>query len=194
MKEWGRFCRENGKKPKRFPKDVPTRWNSTFHLLNESLAYKDLLCAFVSNDIPQIDLYPQEWDICKKILDVLKVFIDATYTLSGVYYPTTHLFLVECTNIVGIFDEYENDIELQHTMIAMKIKQLHYYREIPIIYLVACVFYPRCKLDGLSDFLHTYYQCLHYDAINVTTIVREVKNVVIKLYNEFYAKYNLSDI
>ena len=32
------------------------------------------------------------------------------------------------------------------------------------------------------------------DAINVTTIVREVKNVVIELYNEFYTKYNLSDI
>ena len=39
-----------------------------------------------------------------------------------------------------------------------------------------------------------YYQCLHYDAINVTTTVREVKNVVIELYNEFYTKYNLGDI
>ena len=58
MKEWGRFCRENGKKPKKFPKDIPTRWHSTFHLLTESLAYKDLLCAFISNNIPQVNLYP----------------------------------------------------------------------------------------------------------------------------------------
>ena len=60
IKELGKFCRENAKKPKRFPKDVPTRWNFTFHLLSESLAYKDLLCAFFSNNIPQIDLYQQE--------------------------------------------------------------------------------------------------------------------------------------
>ena len=60
MKEWGRFCRENGKKPKNFSRDVLTCWNSTFHLLSESLTYKDLLCAFISNNLPQINLYPQE--------------------------------------------------------------------------------------------------------------------------------------
>ena len=91
-------------------------------------------------------------------------------------------------------DEYENDIELQHTIVTMKMKWLHYYGEIPIIYLVACVFYPCCKLDGLSDYLHMYYQCLHYDMINVRTILSEVKNIVIKLYNEFSTKYNLGDL
>ena len=193
MREWGKFCKENGRRPKRFPKDVPTRWNSTFHLLTESLAYKDLLCTFISNNVPQINLYPQEWDICQKILDVLKVFNDATYTLSGVYYPTTHLILVEFINIVGIFDECENDVQLQHTILAMKRKWLHYYMEIPIIYLVSSAFDPRCKIDGLHDFLRVYYQCLNCDDINVTPIVRNVKNVVIELYNEFYTKYNLDD-
>ena len=42
--------------------------------------------------------------------------------------------------------------------------------------------------------MHTYYQCLHYDTINIGTIPSEVKNVIIELYNEFYTKYNLSDI
>ena len=102
---------------------------------------KDLLCEFISNNISQINLYPQEWDIYKKILDILKFFNDPTYTLSSVYYPTTYLFLVECINFVGVFDEYENDVELQHTIVTMKMKWLHYYSEISIIYLVACVFY-----------------------------------------------------
>ena len=39
-----------------------------------------------------------------------------------------------------------------------------------------------------------YYQCLYYDTVNVRTILSEVKNVVIELYNEFYTKYNLDDI
>ena len=77
---------------------------------------------------------------------------------------------------------------------TMKMKWLRYYSEISIIYLVACIFYLHCKLDGLSDYLHMYYQCLHYDTINVTIILSEVKNIVIEIYNEFFTKYNLGDI
>ena len=64
MKEWDKFCKQHNKKPKRFPKNVPTRWNSTYELLNESFDYKDLLCSFISQNVPQIILYPQHWDIC----------------------------------------------------------------------------------------------------------------------------------
>ena len=39
-----------------------------------------------------------------------------------------------------------------------------------------------------------YYQCLHYDMVNVRIILSEVKNVIIELYNKFYTKYNLSNI
>ena len=41
--------------------------------------------------------------MCTKICQLLKVFNDATNTLSGSYYPTTNLFMIETLNIVGIF-------------------------------------------------------------------------------------------
>lgn len=34
MKSWGKFCKERNKKPRRFSKDVPTCWNSTYDLGN----------------------------------------------------------------------------------------------------------------------------------------------------------------
>ena len=37
-----------------------------------------------------------------KICQLLKVFNDATNTLSGIYYPTVNLFMVEALNIVGV--------------------------------------------------------------------------------------------
>ena len=33
-------------RPKGFSRDVPTRWNSTYELLNDSNAYKELFCDF----------------------------------------------------------------------------------------------------------------------------------------------------
>ena len=192
MREWGRFCKQNGKKPKKFPRDVPHRWNSTYELLNQSFSYKELLCTFFANYVPQSNLYPQEWDICKRILDLLKVFNNATYTLSGVYYPTTHLFLTECLNIVDIFQENEGDNQLGPTIIAMRTKWMQYYTKIPIIYLVACVLDPRTKMEGLLDDLNSYYECLHLiETVNIRDIEKEVKDIIVELYNDFCNRYNI---
>ena len=40
--------------------------------------------------------------MCTKICQLLKVFNDATNTLSDIYYPTTNLFMIEALNIVGV--------------------------------------------------------------------------------------------
>ncbi|KZV17055.1 hypothetical protein F511_12385 [Dorcoceras hygrometricum] len=46
MKQWGKFCKLNGMRAKRFAHDVRTRWNSTYKLLLSTFEYKDLLCGF----------------------------------------------------------------------------------------------------------------------------------------------------
>ncbi|KZV56875.1 hypothetical protein F511_26117 [Dorcoceras hygrometricum] len=46
MKQWGKFCKLNGMRAKRFARDVPTRWNSTYNFLLSTFEYKDLLCGF----------------------------------------------------------------------------------------------------------------------------------------------------
>ena len=43
--------------------------------------------------------------MCTKIYQLLKVFNDATNTLSGIHYHTTNLFIIEAFNIIGAFDE-----------------------------------------------------------------------------------------
>ena len=195
MKDWCRFCKQHEKRARRFSRDVPTRWNSTYELLNQSFEYKDLLCAFISTNIPQLELLPQHWNICQRILDCLKVFNDATYTLSGVYYPTTHLFIIECVNIAGIFEEYEDDEQLGATIKTMKSKWLTYYEHIPFIYLVAFVFDPRTKLEGVKDFLTMYYGCLHIEMdLDINLLKGMVSNSIVALYNDYYNRYNVTDI
>jgi len=62
------------------------------------------------------------WDACIKILELLRVFKDATDALSGVYYPTTHLFLIQSVNIVGAIEDCELDVQLSPCVAAMKTK------------------------------------------------------------------------
>ena len=43
--------------------------------------------------------------MCTKICRLLNFFNDITNTLSGIYYPTTNLFIIKNLNIVGAFDD-----------------------------------------------------------------------------------------
>ena len=88
MKDWEKYYKFKGVGPKRFSRDVSTCWNLTYELLINNNDYKELLYDFIANNISDINLYSHQWDACKSILDTLAVFNNATYILSGVYYPT----------------------------------------------------------------------------------------------------------
>ena len=65
--------------------------------------------------------------MCTKICQILKVFNDATNTLSGIYYPTVNLFMFETLNIVGaLFDSISQDEDLKPCIIVMKSKWCSY--------------------------------------------------------------------
>ncbi|KZV56580.1 zinc finger BED domain-containing protein RICESLEEPER 2-like [Dorcoceras hygrometricum] len=110
MKQCGKFCKLNGMRAKRFARDVPTRWNSTFKFLLSTFEYKDLLCGFFGQIVQSsnIYLYSNQWNICTTICEILKVFNDATDQLSDVYYPTCHLVVTHLCNIACIFSEHLN--------------------------------------------------------------------------------------
>ena len=58
----------------------------------------------------------------QKYFRCLNFFNDSTYILSCVYYPTTHLFLLECINIVGVIYENENGLGLFAYLNVMRSK------------------------------------------------------------------------
>ena len=96
-------------------------------LLSESVEYRDLLVSFITYNVPSISLQLNHWDVCIKILKLLRVFNDATIALSGVYYPTTHLFLIQSVNIVGAFNDCDFDVQLSPCVAVMRRKWLQYY-------------------------------------------------------------------
>jgi hypothetical protein len=81
----------DGKKGLR--QDVPTRWNSTFLMLESAIFYRRAFHHLKLTDsnfkhCPIAD----EWDKVEKISTFLAVFYDATCVFSSTKYPTTNLY------------------------------------------------------------------------------------------------------
>lgn len=58
------------------PRDVSTRWNSTFDMLHFALEYRDAIDTMTAKrdlDLRKYELSPAEWGIAKELRDVLKV-------------------------------------------------------------------------------------------------------------------------
>lgn len=63
-------------KVKLMPRDVRTRWNSTYNMLSFALEYRtavELLTSDQKNDLRQFELSEEEWDIVRELSDTLKV-------------------------------------------------------------------------------------------------------------------------
>jgi hypothetical protein len=63
--------------PKRLmPRDVKTRWNSTYTMLDFALSYRkplDLMSGDRGNGLREFELKEEEWKIVPELCDVLKV-------------------------------------------------------------------------------------------------------------------------
>ncbi|GJT99372.1 zinc finger BED domain-containing protein RICESLEEPER 2-like protein [Tanacetum coccineum] len=96
QQRYSRICKQAGKPCLSPHWDVPTRWNSTYHMFLSGLKQRSTLMYFhdllaSKNRCHQFSA--ENWVIIEGLTQLLEVFNNATKILSGVYYPTSPLVL-----------------------------------------------------------------------------------------------------
>lgn len=81
--------------PKRLIQEVPTRWNSSFHMLGRCVELEQYLratMAILRSDLPVVS--NEEWQLFSDLTKILKPFDDVTKSMSGEKYMTGSLVIV----------------------------------------------------------------------------------------------------
>jgi len=68
------------------PRDVHTRWNSTYNMLTFAYQYKDALnkiTAMREMKLRQYEIDQEEWDVIRQLQDLLKVKTDLCFCSSS---------------------------------------------------------------------------------------------------------------
>ncbi|KAJ4438424.1 hypothetical protein ANN_14369 [Periplaneta americana] len=143
--------------PKKLLKDVVTRWNSTFYMLQRLEELEEPVkatIALINKDLPV--LTEREWDICRDLCKILKPFEEVTRKLSGENYATGSQVIVLTRGLAAVCKKLQNEkssstVEtvLQSLLkgISERFQSIEYSRT-----LAMCTFLdPRFRMIGFSD-------------------------------------------
>ena len=142
------MCKDNGLKPKKWGINCPTRWGSTYKLLNEAIKYMVIITQLYNSDPNnQYDdgswlINDLQWELASTVRNILYYFSHATKVFSYVYEPNVHHVIIECVTIVTTLREYEDNEYFSEVIKDMKIKWIEYFTDFSYIYGIACLLDP----------------------------------------------------
>ncbi|XP_057745028.1 zinc finger BED domain-containing protein RICESLEEPER 2-like [Arachis stenosperma] len=172
--------------------DCPTRWNSTYLMLETALLYKAVFPRLRQKE-PQYKTVPsnEEWELAKEICDRLKLFYDVTQLFSGSKFPTANLYFTLVCKIKVSLDEWEISTNplIANMASNMKKKFEKYWDEIHGIMGVAAVLDPRYKMVGVEF----QFEKMYPDPTECSKQVDRIHQLCNELVNEYTQKMS-SDV
>ena len=186
-------CKIANMKRKNISLDIPTRWNSTYKLLQNITKYKKVVQLYEmqlsknnNNDVDQHVLNDYDWHIADLLRYLFEIFDTSTNIFCSVYYPTSHRVSMQITSIYMVLQNYLSYEIFNDTIFAMIEKIKKYWGEIPLIYYIGLIVDPRLKFDTLDEWLPIIY---NEDQIKNEEIKNEVNSLLYILYNIYKEKY-----
>ncbi|XP_050238288.1 zinc finger BED domain-containing protein RICESLEEPER 2-like [Mercurialis annua] len=140
--------------------DVPTRWNSTYLMLDTACIFKSVFDSFeevneafrndMAENIPNI----HDWQTVKKFSTCLSYFYVTTLRISGSLYVTSNLHYLEVCDLSIMLDEMtaSDDVEIKQMGMRMREKFNKYWgdpHKMNKLIFFSYIFDPTSKLNDL---------------------------------------------
>lgn len=91
--------------------DVPTRWNSTFDMLNRLLKVKNAVIATLALVKNELSLSKEDWVVIEKVVPILQIFDDVTVEISSEKNVTLSKVIVFCRILKRQMTQYLNELD-----------------------------------------------------------------------------------
>ncbi|XP_021715946.1 zinc finger BED domain-containing protein RICESLEEPER 2-like [Chenopodium quinoa] len=168
IRESAKYCKSSQARKQRFlscvshveiqstrilQQDIPTRWNSTYMMLDCALHFKKALIHFQKVDANYVHCPSvEEWGRVEKICKFLKVFHDVTLAFSGTKYPTSNIYFHRVLQVRLLLQNEmkSSDLFMQKMACKMYEKFGKYWSEFSTFMAVAVVLDPRYKLQCVN--------------------------------------------
>ncbi|KAK9279908.1 hypothetical protein L1049_013592 [Liquidambar formosana] len=175
--------------------DVPTRWNSTYLMLNAAIEYEKAFDRLEEQDSSFIFemkegvMRPSDWLTMKNLHMFLEHFYIVTIRISGSKYITSNSYFKEMNDIQKTLLKWSQD---ENTLFRDMAKKMYAKFEkycnigkVNMILIIAMVLDPRYKLKYVK-FSYTKF----YDSSKVDEIIAKVKSVMDRLYHCYMLEMN----
>ncbi|KAJ3708583.1 hypothetical protein LUZ61_012288 [Rhynchospora tenuis] len=167
--------------------DVPTRWNSTYLMLELALQLRPAIDRYAELD-ENFKSNPNdlEWEAMEALMDSLKIFYRATLKFSATKYPSLNFFFTEMCEVYINIKKMEISPYPFITLMGKKMfaKWERYWTNGNTLLAMACVLDPRCKITVVE-----YYYKMMYPA-NYEWYVSNLKDCINVLFNEYMEAYS----
>ncbi|KAI0530712.1 hypothetical protein KFK09_000260 [Dendrobium nobile] len=130
--------------------DVPTRWNSTFVMLDSAIYFRR---AFMHLELGDSNYKccpsASEWEKCVNICKFLAPFYEITCLFSGSKYPTANLYFpCVSTAYASLKNEMSSDLEyIRRMTVGMLAKFEKYWKDFSVLLAIAVILDPRYKFN-----------------------------------------------
>lgn len=136
---------------KRLVLDIPSRWNSTYEMLECAIQFKKVFSMYQGRD-PSYTWLPSklDWEKAASVCKILEIFSEASNIFSSTSYPTSNLFLPELWKIKQTLNDkvvkFEGCSYMSEMVNKMKIKFDKYWGECNLLMSIAVILDPRYKM------------------------------------------------